>query len=122
MQTSKHSSRSLQIWLRTYFSFQEMMRLWIQASIITKESPSICSLWKYPYLANISPANRACASAVLFVSIGKGDIVIATTSPEEFLIHAPKPDGPRFPLEAPSKFNFQNPYDGGLQIFLRAKK
>ena len=58
---------------------------------------------------------------MLFVSIGKGDIVSAKTSPKEFLIHAPKPDGPGFTLEAPSKFSFQRPDDGGLQMFFLGK-
>ena len=49
---------------------------------------------------------------MLLVSLGKGDTMIVTTSLEEFLIHAPKPDGLGFPLEATSKFNFQNPYIG----------
>ena len=66
------------------------------------------------------PTNRACASAMLFVLVGKGNIVIATTSPSEFMIHAPKPEGPGLPLGAPSKFNFQYPSYGGLYpIFLR---
>ena len=99
-----------------------MMHLWIQASIIIEESPSICSLSKQPCLAKIRLANSAWGSAMSLVSIGKGTTVIATTYPEEFLIHAPKPNGPRFPLEAPSKFNFQNPYVGGLQIFFQGKK
>lgn len=43
---------------------------------------------------------------MLLVSIGKGDTMMVTTCPEEFLIHAPKPDGLGFPLDAPSKFNF----------------
>ena len=51
---------------------------------------------------------------MLFVLIGKGDIVIATTSPSEFLIHAPKLEGLGLPLDAPSKFNFQYPSSGGL--------
>ena len=60
---------------------------------------------------------------MLFVLIGKGDIVIATTSPMEFLIHAPRPEGPGFPLDAPSKFNFQNPLTRGLQpVFLWIKE
>ena len=95
-----------------------MMRLWIQASIMTEESPSICSQLKLPCFANISLANRACASAMLLVLMGKGDIMLATTSPMEFLIHTPKPEGPGFPLDAPSKFNFQNPKAGGHQVFL----
>ena len=73
---------------------------------MTEESPSICSNRKLPCFAKIRLANRACASAMLFVLIGKGDTVIATTSPSEFLIHAPKPEGPGLPLDAPSKFNF----------------
>ena len=40
--------------------------------------------------------------------------MIATTLPKEFLIQTPKPEGPRFPLEAPSKFSFEKPEDGGL--------
>ena len=70
------------------------------------ESPSICSNQKLPCFAKIRLANRACASAMLFVLIEKGDIVIATTSPSKFLIHAPKLEGLGLPLDAPSKFNF----------------
>ena len=98
-----------------------MTHLWIQASIITNESPSICSLLKQPCLANKSLANNVWALEMLFVPIGKGDTVSATTSPKEFLIHAPKIDGPGFPLDVPSKFNFQRPNDGGLQMFFQGK-
>ena len=97
------------------------MHLCIQASIITNESPSICSRWKQPRLARISLANSAWASFILLVLIGKGDTVIATTWPEGFLIHAPKLDGPGFPFEAPSKFSFQKPEDGGLKMFFLDK-
>ena len=82
---------------------------------MTEESPSICSNRKLPYFSKIRPANRACAAAILFVLIGKGDTIIATTSPSEFLIHATKPEGLGLPLDAPSKFNFQYPSSGGLQ-------
>ena len=63
-----------------------------------EESPSICSNQKLPCFAKIRLANKACASAMLFVLIGKGDTIIATTSPSKFFIHAPNLEGLGLPL------------------------
>ena len=87
----------------------------MQALIMTAESPSMCNLRYFPCFARIRPAKRACNSAMLLVPDGRGEVTIATTKPCESRIHAPNPEGPGFPLEAPSKFNFQNPSDGVVQ-------
>ena len=68
------------------------------------------------------PASRAWDSTILFVPIGRGEVVSATTSPLESLMHAPRLEFPGLTLDAPSKFSFQYPASGGLQItFLQDK-
>ena len=80
-----------------YFNFHEYIFLCMQALIITLESPSICNLRYFPCFARIRPAKRACTYAVLLVPYGRGEAVIATTTPCESRMRAPKPEGPRFP-------------------------
>ena len=98
-----------------YFNFHEYIFLCMQALFITVESPSMCNLWYFPCFPRIRPAKRACNSAMLLVPDGREEAVIATTTTCESRMHAPNLEGPRFPREAPSKFNFYKPPEGYVQ-------
>ena len=69
----------------------------MQALIITVESPSMCDLWYFPCFARIRLAKRDWNSSMLLVPYGRGEVVIATTTPCESWLHAPNLEGPRFP-------------------------
>lgn len=66
-------------------------------------------------------ARRTWASVILIIPIGEGEVVIATSLLES-LMHSPRLKFLGLPLDSPSKFSFQYPTFGGLQVtFLQDK-
>lgn len=63
-----------------------------------------------------NPNSKALNSIILLVSRGIGLAILPMINPKWSLITYPIPEGPGLLLEDPSKFNFNHPCLGGVQI------
>jgi hypothetical protein len=86
----------------------------VAIEIITFESPSIMRGCKLRDEASVIPRMRPQISVELFVSCPINPPLRCSIFPVLSLMTTPKPTGPGFPLEAPSKFSFQKPGGGQL--------